>query len=382
MARDYFIQNWSLILISLAFLVSLRTTAFLDKTFSNRMCLLIASVLLLSVVVFFEFYFSEHGIVWKGRPYLTAVRYSAMPFVDALILYTLVKKLRKTLFIPACILSIWNGWIFRFEEDGTFVRGPLGLLPFIVPGTYGSVLVYTLYKRSNKQSIELIPIAYFAFALGSGVFLPFIFGPVYSHIFCTTIAIGLFTYYLFSVLNLTKKDSLTDLLNRQACYGDMEIDPSGITALVSIDMNGLKHINDTHGHVLRAGGQVPPVRLPHRRGRVPHHLPPRHRGGGPPADRPHQKERGRNAVQLRHRLQLLGEPPEVHQRNAEGIRRRHVRRQGRILPHRRHRPEKKLSSTGRIPVLQFIIHNSSFLIPCSPSLYSSSRYVILSQNAE
>ena len=254
MARDYFIQNWSLILISLAFLVSLRTTAFLDKTFSNRMCLLIASVLLLSVVVFFEFYLSEHGIVWKGRPYLTAVRYSAMPFVDALILYTLVKKLRKTLFIPACILavlcflSIWNGWVFRFEEDGTFVRGPLGLLPFIVPGTYGSVLVYTLYKRSNKQSIELIPIAYFAFALGSGVFLPFIFGPVYSHIFCTTIAIGLFTYYLFSVLNLTKKDSLTDLLNRQACYGDMEIDPSGITALVSIDMNGLKHINDTHGH--------------------------------------------------------------------------------------------------------------------------------------
>ena len=121
MARDYFIQNWSLILISLAFLVSLRTTAFLDKTFSNRMCLLIASVLLLSVVVFFEFYLSEHGIVWKGRPYLTAVRYSAMPFVDALILYPLVKKLRKTLFIPACILavlcflSIWNGWIFRFE---------------------------------------------------------------------------------------------------------------------------------------------------------------------------------------------------------------------------------------------------------------------------
>ena len=102
MARDYFIQNWSLILISLAFLVSLRTTAFLDKTFSNRMCLLIASVLLLSLVVFFEFYPSEHGIVWKGRPYLTAVRYSAMPFVDALILYTLVKSCaRPCLFPPA-----------------------------------------------------------------------------------------------------------------------------------------------------------------------------------------------------------------------------------------------------------------------------------------
>ena len=254
MLRDYFIVNWALILVSLAFLVSLRTTSFLDKTFANRMCLLIFGVILLSVSVYIEFAQVDRGIVWKGRPLLIAIRYSAAPFIDAQVLYTLVKRLRKTIFIPAvvvaviCFSSIFNGIVFKVLEDGTVRRGPLGLVPYIVPGVYGSFMIYILYKRSNKQSMELIPIAYFAFALGSAVFLPFVFGSAYSHIFCETIIIALFTYYLFSIMNLTKKDSLTGLLNRQACYADMETEPENISALVSIDMNGLKHINDTRGH--------------------------------------------------------------------------------------------------------------------------------------
>ena len=51
MLKEYIIQNWALILVSLAFLISLRTTSFLDKTFANRMCLLILEVLILSVIM-------------------------------------------------------------------------------------------------------------------------------------------------------------------------------------------------------------------------------------------------------------------------------------------------------------------------------------------
>ena len=254
MLRDYIIQNWALLLISLAFLVSLRTTAFLDKTVSGRMCRLIALILILSVVVFIEFYQEEHGIIWKWRPVLMAFRYSATPFIDAQILYALMKKPKKTIYIPAvilaviCFISIFTGIVSRVAEDGSIVLGPLGLLPYIVPGVYGTFLVYTLYKRSNKQPIELLQVAYFALTLGSGVIFPFIFGHIYSHIYCETIAIALFTYYLFSIHTLTNTDSLTGLLNRQACYADLETEPEQVTALVSIDMNGLKRINDTHGH--------------------------------------------------------------------------------------------------------------------------------------
>ena len=254
MLRDYIIQNWALLLISLAFLISLRTTAFLDKNVSRRMTRLLAMILLLSVSVFIEFYPEEHGFVWKWRSVLTAIRYSATPFIDAQILYTLMKKPKKAVFIPAviltvlCIISIFTGIVVRFTEDGSLVRGPLGLLPYIVPGVYGCFLVYILYMRSNKQPIDLLQVAYFALTLGSGVIFPFLFGHVYSHIFCVTIVIALFTYYLFSIHNLTTTDVLTELLNRQASYADLETDPEQITAIVSIDMNGLKHINDTRGH--------------------------------------------------------------------------------------------------------------------------------------
>ena len=254
MLKEYVIQNWALMLVSLAFLVSLRTTSFLDKTFANRMSLLILEVLILSIVVFVEFFQENHGIVWIDRRILMTIRYSATPFIDARVLYTLIKKLRRAIFIPAillsilCVINIFTGIISRVLEDGTVQRGPLGLLPYIVPGLYGTNLVYVLYRRSNKQPIELIPIAYFSLTLGSGVILPFLLGSVYSQIFCETISIALFTYYLFSILNLTKKDSLTGVLNRQACYADLETSAENITALVSLDMNGLKRINDTRGH--------------------------------------------------------------------------------------------------------------------------------------
>ena len=95
----------------------------------------------------------------------------------------------------------------------------------------------------------MIPIIFLGGALGSGLVMPFIFGSKYSQIFCTTIAIALFAYYVFSVLQLTKMDALTGLLNRQAYYADVSRNAIDITALVSIDMNGLKTINDTQGHV-------------------------------------------------------------------------------------------------------------------------------------
>ena len=58
----------------------------------------------------------------------------------------------------------------------------------------------------------------------------------------------MFIYYVFSILQVTKKDPLTGLLNRQAYYSDISSEPEEITALVSIDMNGLKTINDNEGH--------------------------------------------------------------------------------------------------------------------------------------
>ncbi|MBR3641043.1 MAG: GGDEF domain-containing protein [Oscillibacter sp.] len=254
MIGNYFLENWALILILLAFTVTLETTVFLDRKTVNRMLVLILSVFLLSIVVYAEFLPEDPGGGRALRLVFMAIRYSATPFIIAQVIYTAVKKFRPLIFIPAVILavinliSIFTGVVFRIDGDGTFRRGPLGLLPYFVAGLYCVFLVYILFKRSNKTSVEIIPIAFLCFAFLSGLILPFVYGKAYSRIFCPTIAIALFVYYVFLILQLTKLDSLTGLLNRQAFYADIRGDPKDITALVSIDMNGLKAINDTDGH--------------------------------------------------------------------------------------------------------------------------------------
>ena len=41
---------------------------------------------------------------------------------------------------------------------------------------------------------------------------------------------------------------MTQLLNRQAYYNDITQKPQDISSVISLDMNGLKTINDTYGH--------------------------------------------------------------------------------------------------------------------------------------
>ena len=254
MIKGYILQNWALVLVLLAFAISLFVTVFLDKKTIRRMYISIVAIFLLSICVYAEFYIAALNEYREVRIALMAIRYSATPFITAMVIYTLTKKVRWFIFIPAIILAILNiistftGIVFMVTEDYVFVRGPLGYLPFIVVGLYSVFLIYMLFIRSNKRVMEIVPIVFLALTLASGVIFPFVFGSDFSNIFCTTIGIALFAYYEFSLLSLAKKDSLTGLLNRQAYFSDVTHDRSSITALVSIDMNGLKVINDTLGH--------------------------------------------------------------------------------------------------------------------------------------
>lgn len=144
--------------------------------------------------------------------------------------------------------SIFTGVVFRIDEKGVFSRGALGYLPFIIAGLYCIALICFLIKRSNKKLMEIAPILFLSLALLSGLVFPFVFGPDFSSIFCSTIGVALFIYYVFESLQQTKKDSLTGLLNRHAYQADIRKNPEEITALISIDMNGLKTLNDTYGH--------------------------------------------------------------------------------------------------------------------------------------
>ena len=254
MIKSYIFQNWTMLLILAAFAIALRITVFLDKKTVKRMYVLIVAVFLLSISVFVEFNVAVTAEYRPLRIVLMAIRYSATPFIVAQIAYTLVKKQRWYVFIPAMILgainlaSIPTGIVFGIGEDDELIRGALGYLPFIVSGGYCLFLICLLIRRSNKRLMEIVPIIFLGLAFVSGLAFPFVYGKDYAAIFCSTIGVALFVYYVFSILEQTKKDALTGLLNRQAFESDIRKNPEEITALLSIDMNGLKAINDNQGH--------------------------------------------------------------------------------------------------------------------------------------
>ena len=55
-------------------------------------------------------------------------------------------------------------------------------------------------------------------------------------------------YYLYTYSQYTKRDALTGLLNRQSYYSHIEKNGETIGAVISIDMNELKWLNDNYGH--------------------------------------------------------------------------------------------------------------------------------------
>ena len=151
MIKGYILQNWALVLVLLAFAISLFVTVFLDKKTIRRMYISIVAIFLLSVCVYAEFYIAALNEYREVRIALMAIRYSATPFITAMVIYTLTKKVRWFIFIPAIILAILNiistftGIVIMVTEDYVFVRGPLGYLPFIVVGLYSVFLIYVTF---------------------------------------------------------------------------------------------------------------------------------------------------------------------------------------------------------------------------------------------
>ena len=231
--REYIYHNWPLLLVLAALIVSLKTTVFVDRVTIRRNIVLIVTLFLLSLSVFVESWLTGRGEMRNLLIFLAGIRYSVTPFIIAL---------------------LFTGIVFTYREDASLQRGPLGYLPFIMVGLYCAALVVILLRRSRRQKAEVLQTAFFGFIFAVSLFLPFVYGRAYLEIFCPTIAIMLYVYHVFTVYEMTKKDALTGLLNRQAYYADINRNPEGISAIISIDMNGLKAINDARGH--KAGDEA------------------------------------------------------------------------------------------------------------------------------
>jgi diguanylate cyclase (GGDEF)-like protein len=71
---------------------------------------------------------------------------------------------------------------------------------------------------------------------------------VVDQILNTSMLIGVFFYEMYLYFSNARRDYLTGLLNRHSFYNDLRNTKKKVVALISMDLNGFKQINDTFGH--------------------------------------------------------------------------------------------------------------------------------------
>ena len=167
--------------------------------------------------------------------------------------YNITGHVRKALSIPLIInfvillLSFNTHMVFWFDDTGEFQRGPLGYSPHITMMVY---LIYALnlartsYKKGSKAEAILVIMESVLAVLGTIIEVVF---PIRG-ILAGVIALNMLFYYLHLHICKFYKDPLTGALNRASFYADLKQYEGNITAIYSIDLNGLKTANDTYGH--------------------------------------------------------------------------------------------------------------------------------------
>lgn len=188
--------------------------------------------------------------------YITsAIGYTLRPATLVLIISVLLRNKKRgfIIWIPILVLAVlsftsqYTHLIFWFDVHNNFMRGTLSLLPYIISGLYMLLMVILTIKTHYYISIgEIIVVLYIVLLCSVSVILESLGNTRF--LLTGSMLISCTLYYTLLCVQNYKRDTLTGLLNRHSFYNDSHSFAKDAAAVISIDMNGFKQINDTMGH--------------------------------------------------------------------------------------------------------------------------------------
>lgn len=250
----YLSEHWGLVVLLLGMFIVLRSDVHLGKRMIFRIAVTNVMIFLYSVSCYIETYLGNQTEYTIVRPILSATNYSLITFILVSIIMIVYPMHKVYLYIPAilnavlCFISVPTGIVFTINRDNHFLRGTLGYLTYFIDALYMAYLIFNVFRTSKVQKEDFSLILFMSVTSVLCLVLPlFVANP--EHWFNMTIAVEITLYYVFLLQQYTKRDPLTKLLNRQSYYSDSEKFASSVTAVITMDMNGLKEINDNKGHI-------------------------------------------------------------------------------------------------------------------------------------
>ena len=254
MITEMFCRHWVSIFTILIFSIKLWPRKRFRNTETKYFWVTVLSCLFLVVEDALETFCATDPSLRFFRIFLSVIGYTLRSTAALSLLLVIVprNKRRFIYWIPNIITlavsstAFFTDVAFGYDENYAFYRGPLGYVAFIVPILYLLLILWIVFKDfSEKSSLEKYIMPACAVFCLSASFLDVISGGARLN---EAIIISSVFYYLILFSNDNRRDSLTGLLNRQAFYDDENLYGKGIRAVASLDMNGLKDLNDTLGH--------------------------------------------------------------------------------------------------------------------------------------
>lgn len=142
--------------------------------------------------------------------------------------------------------NVATNLFFTFTAENNVISGPLWFLTPLVYGFYICRLLFTAFKDYKNDRNEALVISVLTlFAITAGIVDRQLKSIIY---FDFTVIASFGFYYVFQLVQIYRRDTLTDALDRRSFYQDLQKYAHRDMIVISVDMNDLKKINDQHGH--------------------------------------------------------------------------------------------------------------------------------------
>ncbi|MBR1751425.1 MAG: GGDEF domain-containing protein [Ruminococcus sp.] len=251
---NYISNNWGILIVLIALTIMLHSDIHLERRMVRQIGITDGLLLIYSISTYIETYLGNRSVYSLWRPIFSAIDYSMTSLIFISVIMIVYPQRKTYLYIPwavntfSCFISIPTGLVFNISKENHFSRGTFGFLPFIINIMYLLFLMFCIFRYRKWDKNEYVILGFMFFTAVSCVFMPLYFDAQSDQWLMITIAFDMLVYYVFLLQQFTSRDSLTGLLNRQCYYADLKKLGSDISALIAIDMNGLKEINDGMGH--------------------------------------------------------------------------------------------------------------------------------------
>lgn len=194
------------------------------------------------------YFVANSAIVWLWGSYMDCIIFGPQHRSPQRRLYTAVFLVNTAL----VAVNLWGGMLFEISPEGTFVVGPTAMWTFSALN-YFSMLVITLVLARNREKVppkHFLPLLLFPLPPVLAEILQIFYRP-FSLI--SAYSISALIVFQVSQNSIIYTDALTGLANRRMLDETLRRwfseQRGGTICGLMIDLDGLKQINDTYGHV-------------------------------------------------------------------------------------------------------------------------------------